>query len=218
MSVLGKVGNIGEISTVRLGKQTLRMAEGTIADLTLNIPISLWEENLTLITPPTIYKITNTPVRLWNGAKKLTTSPNSMISAIQDDKLKGITMEEPSDVPQEDELTVVVPFVKTVKKVQQYPLCVHYSRKLLQATATVLVKCDRCKHTMVLANCNKRMSVHFTVQGQDESDVTVIAFEQTLKTIIPRVGEMSGEQLTEHLLLLNKVTIKYSSSTLCVYH
>ena len=216
VSVLGKVGNIGEISTVRLGKQTLRMAESTIADLTGNIPISLWEDNLALITPNTVYKITNTRVRFWNGAKKLTTSPNSVISVTQDDKLKAITMEEPSEVPQEDELTVVVPFVKTVEKVQQYPLCVHCSRKLLQATASVLVKCDRCKHTMVLANCNKRMSVHFTVQGQDESDVTVTAFEQTLKAVIPRVGEMSEEQLTEHLLLLNNVTIKYSSSTLIV--
>ena len=69
---------------------------------------------------------------------------------------------------------------------------------------------------MVLANCNKRMSVHFTVQGQDESNVTVTAFQQTLKAVIPRVGEMSEEQLTEHLLLLNNVSIKYSSSTLIV--
>ena len=69
---------------------------------------------------------------------------------------------------------------------------------------------------MVLAYCNKRMSVHFTVQGQDESDVIATAFEQTLKTFVPRVGEMSEEQLTEHLLLLNNITIKYSSSTLNV--
>ena len=79
-------------------------------------------------------------MRFWNGAKKLTTSPNSVISVNQDDKLKGITMEEPSEVPQEDESTVVVPFIKTVEKVQQYPLCVHCSRKLLEAS--VLVKCD----------------------------------------------------------------------------
>ena len=56
------------------------------------------------------------------------------------------------------------------------------------------------------------MSVHFTVQGQDESDVIFSAFEQTLKT----VGKMSEEQLTEHLLLLHNITIKYSSSTLIV--
>ena len=180
------------------------------------IPITLWEDNLALITLNTVYKVTNTRVRFWNGAKKLTTSPNSVISVIQDDKLKGITLEEPSEVPQEDELTVVVPPIKTVEKVQQYPLCVYFSRKLLQATASVLVKCDRCKHTMVLANCNKRMSVHFTVQGQDESNVTVTAFEQTLKAVIPRVEEMSEEQLTEHLLLLNNVSIKHSSSTLIV--
>ena len=155
-------------------------------------------------------------MHFWNGAKELTTSPNSVISAIQDNKLKGITMEQPSEVPQEDELTVV-PLTKTVvERVQQYPLCVHSSRKLLQATASVLVKCDRCKHTMVFANCNRRMSVHFTVQAQDETDVTVTAFEQTLKSIVPKVREMSEEQLTEHLLLLNNITIKYSSLTLIV--
>ena len=78
----------------------------------------------------------------------------------------------------------------------------------------MLVKCDRCKHTMVIANCKKRMSVHFTVQGHNESDVPVTAFAQTLKAMVPRVGEMSEEQLTEHLLLLSNVTIKYSSLTL----
>ena len=109
MSVLDKVGNIIEISTVRLGKQSLRMAEGTVANLTGNIPNSLWEDNLALITTDAVYKITNIRVRFWNGAKKLTTSPNSVISAIQDEKLKSITMEEPSEVPQEDELIVVVP-------------------------------------------------------------------------------------------------------------
>ena len=61
------------------------------------------------------------------------------------------------------------------------------------------------------------MSVHFTVQGQDESDVIAIALEQTLKTVVPRVEEMSEEQSTEHLLLLNIITIEYSSSTLNVH-
>ena len=69
-------------------------------------------------------------MRFWNGAKKLTTSLNSVIAAIQDEKLESITMEEPSEVPQEDELTVLIPFIKTVEKVQQYPLCIHCSRKL----------------------------------------------------------------------------------------
>ena len=73
------------------------------------------------------------------------------------------------------------------------------------------------KKIMVLANCNKRMSVHFTVQGQDESDVIVTALEQTLKTVVPRVEEMSEEQSTEHLLVLNNITIEYSSSTLNVH-
>ena len=51
------------------------------------------------------------------------------------------------------------------------------------------------------------------MQGQDESDVIVTAFEQTLKTVVPRVGEMLEEQLTEQLLLLNNITIRYSSLT-----
>ena len=55
------------------------------------------------------------------------------------------------------------------------------------------------------------MSAHLTVQGQDENDVIITAFEQTLKTVVPRVGEMSEEQLTEHLLLLNNITIILSA-------
>ena len=51
------------------------------------------------------------------------------------------------------------------------------------------------------------------MQGQDEIDVIVTAFEQTLKTVVPRVGEMLEEQLTEQLLLLNNITIRYSSLT-----
>ena len=55
VSVLDKVGNIIEISTVRLGKQSLRMAEGTVANLTGNIPISLWEDNIALITTDAVF-------------------------------------------------------------------------------------------------------------------------------------------------------------------
>ena len=110
---------------------SLQMAEGTIADLTGNIPISLWEDNRVNYHSRSLQD-TNICVRFWNGAKKLTTSPNSVISAIQDEKLKSITMEEPSEVPQEDELTVAVPFIKTVEKVQQYPLCIHCGSFQLQ--------------------------------------------------------------------------------------
>ena len=74
MSVLGKVGNINEILTVRLGKQNL-LAEGTIADLTGKITISLSEDNLALITTAAFYKITNIRVCFWNDAKKFTTCP-----------------------------------------------------------------------------------------------------------------------------------------------
>ena len=57
---------------------------------------------------------------------------------------------------------------------------------------------------MVLSNCNKRIFVNFSVQGQDESDVIVTAFEQTLKTVVPRVGEMLEEQLTEQTIAVIK--------------
>ena len=60
-------------------------------------------------------------MRFWNGAKKLTTSLNSVISAIQDEKLESITMEEPSEVPQEDELTVLVPFIKNCREGSAIP-------------------------------------------------------------------------------------------------
>ena len=54
------------------------MAEGTIADLIGNIPISLREDNLALTTTATVYKITNIRVRFWNGAKKLVKIPSSL--------------------------------------------------------------------------------------------------------------------------------------------
>ena len=57
---------------------------------------------------------------------------------------------------------------------------------------------------MVLSNCNKRIFVRFFVQGQDESDIIVTAFEQTLKTVVPRVGEMLEEQLTEQTIAVIK--------------
>ena len=60
------------------------------------------------------------------------------------------------------------------------------------------------------------MSVHFTVQGQDESDVIFSAFEQTLKTVVPRVGKMSEEQLTEHLLYTTLPLSKVHRHLLCL--
>ena len=47
----------------------------------------------------------------------------------------------------------------------------------------------RSLHSMVLTNCQKRKSVHFTVEKQESEDVTLTVFEQTLKSVIPMVAE-----------------------------
>ena len=113
-----------------------------------------------------------------------------------------------------NESTLVVPFIKSVEKVEVYSVCLQCSKKLLQATASLIVKCDRCKHSMILSNCQKRISVHFTVESQDVTTLTV--FENILRSVIPEMGEISEEELIERLLLLNNVRITYNSVTLIV--
>lgn len=159
VSVIGKIANISDTSTV--GTRNLKMVEAILLDTTGKIKISMFEENIASVRQGSIYKILNSRVRCWNGAKKLTTTPTSIISQTEDETLKEMAIEDVL-TEENDESTLVVPFIKSVEKVEVYSVCLQCSRKLLQATASLIVKCDRCKHSMILSNCQKRISVHFT--------------------------------------------------------
>ena len=211
VSVIGKIANISDTSTV--GTRNLKMVEAILLDTTGKIKISMFEENIASVRQGSIYKILNSRVRCWNGAKKLTTTPTSIISQTEDETLKEMAIEDVL-TEENDESTLVVPFIKSVEKVEVYSVCLQCSKKLLQATASLIVKCDRCKHSMILSNCQKRISVHFTVESQDVTTLTV--FENILRSVIPEMGEISEEELIERLLLLNNVRITYNSVTLIV--
>ena len=87
VSILRKVASLSEVSMVCVINQSLRLAEGINVNGTGKICICLWEGNLSLIKTGTVSKISNACVRLWNGVKRLTTTPSSLISGVKDDKL-----------------------------------------------------------------------------------------------------------------------------------
>lgn len=216
VSVMGKIANVSDTSTV--GSRSLKMAEATLLDTTGEIKISMFEENIASIKQGGIYKILNSRVRCRNGVKKLSTTPSSIISQTEDEELTKMAIEDilAEDNEESSQLILVVPFIKSVESVEVYSVCVHCSRKLLQATASLIVKCDRCNHSMVLSNCQKKMIVHFTVESQDVTSLTV--FENVLGSVIPDMGEISEEEVIERLLLFHHVIIEYNPVTLIVSH
>ena len=190
------------------------MAEGTIADLTGNIPISLWEDN----------------------------HVNYHSRSLQDNKHSCSLLEWCKEVNYKSKFRHLCHSRWEAQK-HNYGRAFRSSTKGWIDSSNSLHKNCRegsaipslhtlfqkafANHSQFASDRNvidantlwffptaiKEFFVHFSVQGQDESDVIVTAFEQTLKTVVPRVGEMLEEQLTEQLLLLNNITIRYSSLT-----
>ncbi|CAB4001991.1 Hypothetical predicted protein [Paramuricea clavata] len=210
VSVIGKFGTIGEISNVGRG---LKLAEATLADTTAQIDVSLFEENIASVKSGSVYMMRNLRVRVWKNVKKLTTTPSSIIVETENTEIAEIDVDVTSE-HDETELTVVVPFITSVEQIELYRICVQCSKKLLQATASLIVKCDRCTHSMVLSNCEKKMSAHITVANNNP--VTLMVLDHNLRSLISNMDEMSEEQIIETLLLLNNVSIKYDPVTLIV--
>ena len=113
-------------------------------------------------------------------------------------------------------MTLNVPSFKTVEKVETLCHCLNCAKKLIQATASVLVQCDKCGHSMLMAKCKKSKCARVLVEIGD-STLHLVAFESTLQAIVPGdFGSFTENQLLEFLLLCKDFKLTYDPDSLFI--
>ncbi|KAK3746515.1 hypothetical protein QZH41_007955 [Actinostola sp. cb2023] len=208
----GKVLNLGETRTV--GSRNLNLATATFADLTGTINVDIWERHIPMIERGKVYSIDPAMVRIWAGIKKMTTLERSLIKLLADETLANIDIPEQDIESKSDSITITVPKIYTVENVGRFLHCLNCGRRILQATAGLkVVHCDRCRYTMRIDDCTKKVSGKLIVQSEGQQ-LHLTAFEDALRTSIGNnINALSESTISEKLLLLDNITVKYSPTT-----
>ena len=78
-----------------VGVKKLDLVESTFADTTATITVSLWGNLIQVVETGKVYHIIPIQERTWNGVKKLTTTPSSVVTEVVDQpELNGIPLRE----------------------------------------------------------------------------------------------------------------------------
>ena len=107
ISFSGKVLNQYEPTIV--GAKKLQLAEYTFGDTTGNVLVNLWADMISKVERGKVHDISPIQVRSWNGVKKLSTTPNSVIKEISEDAdLCDIPLPEPSTTSDEEKMYILL--------------------------------------------------------------------------------------------------------------
>ena len=119
-----------------------------------SILVDLWEDQIALVKPGNVYRLTQLQVRISAGEKKLTSTWESLFTSIADENLQNVRISQ-GDVRSDVIKAITVPCIDFVRRVEVSTQCRNCSRKLLQATASKTARCDRCGSRMRLSDCKK---------------------------------------------------------------
>ena len=211
ITFFGKALHLAEPTVV--GAKNLKLIESTFADTTGQITVNLWAELTQEVETGKVYRIAPIQVRSWNGIKKLSTTPNSVITSVSDQaELTNLPIPEPTpDSEQSANGILNVPSIHSVHSVETFVHCINCGRRLLQATAAKFIQCQRCSAYMRTANCSKKLCARIVVQS-DDTLLHLTAFEDVLKEVFPDLATMSEASLAELILEMESVTITYDTT------
>ena len=117
-----------------VGVKKLDLVESTFADTTATIPVSLWGNLIPVVETGKVYHIIPIQVRTWNGVKKLTTSPSSVVTEVVDQpELNVIPLRESTNNDQEAaNVVITVPSIHSVHSVETFAHCINCGRRFTQ--------------------------------------------------------------------------------------
>ena len=212
ISFSGKVLNQYEPTIV--GAKKLQLAEYTFGDTTGNVLVNLWADMISKVERGKVYDISPIQVRSWNGVKKLSTTPNSVIKEISEDAdLCDIPLPEPSTTSDEEKnIHLAVNSIRNIDSVETVVYCISCQRRLLQASGGKYVQCPRFSSYMRAVDCVKKMRVQLIVNSGDEV-MNLTVFEDILEDVCPGVALFSEAALAEHLLDMTNIDIMYNPVT-----
>jgi DNA-directed RNA polymerase subunit RPC12/RpoP len=201
--------------TTVVGAKRLNLAQATFSDVTGSILVNLWEDQIKLVEPGTVYRLTNVQIHVWAGEKRLSSTKESIFTSIADNNLEDLSIsqaEVQSDVIKE----LTIPQTDLIKKVETVPHCSRCFHKLLQTTASRMARCDQCGFRMRLADCKKQFFANIVVSESGGNSVILTVFQNVLETLITNVVQLNEHELSESLLCVENLKIKYNSKTLVV--
>lgn len=139
LAVRGKILHVSETKVV--GSKKLKLASAKLADTTGKIWLDIWEQQIPQIRPGGVFSFTAMQVRMGSEEKKLTTTVDTMITSIDDEDLSKITLPEGEEMCTFSKISNVG-CIDIVKSVNVSLLCSNCSKKVLQASASTILRCD----------------------------------------------------------------------------
>ena len=82
------------VETTIVGAKRLHLAHAAFADVTGSILVDLWEDQIALVKPGNVYRLTKLQVRIWAGEKKLTSTRESLFTSIADENLQNVRVSQ----------------------------------------------------------------------------------------------------------------------------
>ena len=110
-------------------------------------------------------------------------------------------------------MTVTVPNVHIIEKVERFIACFNCPKMILQATSSNVVHCNWCGHTMRISNCSQYVCAKLVlhVNGQQ---IYLTAFQDVLSNVIKEgFARFSEVEIAEMLLLLENLTFVYNANS-----
>ena len=218
VTLCGKAIRINESTNVASGNLTV--AQALFTDTTGIIKVDLWEQNISKVEIGNVYQISPVQVRVWSDTKKLSTVISTVITPVSDNQNLN-DLQVPSEKIESTIDTVVVKEknISLLDKVEYFIQCAKPTcqRKILQDTCRAVVSCDRCGGSMCLADCSKKICVRIVVLPENQKELRLTAFENTLQNVIAgELHSLTQSEIAEVLLLLEDITITYNSTSMIV--
>ena len=209
LAVRAKILHVSETRLV--GTKELKLVSAPIADTTGKIWLEIWEKLIPHVEPGGVYLFTAVHVRIWSDEKKLATTIDTTITRVDDEDLFKITLGEEETCAFSKVINVGC--IDMINFVNVSLICSSCSRKILQASASAIVRCDKCSCRMRVGSCTKQLSVHVTVTPSEGGDPIELAiFEKVLSQVISNVSNLQDDELAESLLALENIKITYDPS------
>ena len=218
VTLCGKAIRINESTNVASGNLTV--AQALFADTTGIIKVDLWEQNISKVAIGNVYQISPVQVRVWSDTKKLSTVISTVITPVSDNQNLN-DLQVPSEKIESTIDTVVVKEknISLLDKVEYFIQCAKPTcqRKILQDTCRAVVSCDRYGGSMCLADCSKQICVRIVVLPENQKELRLTAFENTLQNVIAgELHSLTQSEIAKVLLLLEDITITYNSTSMIV--
>ena len=176
VTVCGKISDITGPNEVQSSSGSkLQKQECILADNSMSIKLTIWEELIGQIHKGKSYRFINVKMRHYQGKRFLTTTEDSKFDKVDD--IGEVTTEK--TLPSTH--TEICGRIAAVDKVVQYKACP--SQNCNAKVDRESQECSKCHRSVNLSLCKDQVYAKFTVQDESKVSHDVTAFTEVLSQI-----------------------------------